>query len=289
MTDPFLNLLDHSTLSGGGGLGLRKLCDVNTALLAKLGWRLITEPNSLWSKILLAKYGSPLEEGKKWHNASPVWRSIRHGVKLLKRGLVADGADGTWRWRHTSNGRFTVQSAYDLLQEAGGTQENRFWSRIWKMKGPQRLNFNLWQIRHGILPTHGLLHSRHGAEQENCSICGASRESNLHAVRDCYWIKEIWQDLVPRQWHTRFFDSDRTEEWIDFNLSQHLGEPWSEVEWNYVFREMVAIAWFWRNRLVHSTQREFPVSRVLKAEAFTRAKLIMQIFCKDEIRSSNHL
>lgn len=53
-----------------GGLGLRRLRDMNMALLAKLGWRLLTEPDKLWTQTLTAKYGSPLDETKKWHQAS---------------------------------------------------------------------------------------------------------------------------------------------------------------------------------------------------------------------------
>ncbi|XP_043719471.1 uncharacterized protein LOC122667252 [Telopea speciosissima] len=39
-----------------GGLGFRKSEHHNQALLLKLGWRLITEPTSLWAKVLKAKY-----------------------------------------------------------------------------------------------------------------------------------------------------------------------------------------------------------------------------------------
>lgn len=39
-----------------GGLGIRRLYDMNRALIAKLGWLLSKNPNSLWSWIILAKY-----------------------------------------------------------------------------------------------------------------------------------------------------------------------------------------------------------------------------------------
>lgn len=32
-----------------GGLGIRRLYDMNRALIAKLGWLLLKNPNSLWS------------------------------------------------------------------------------------------------------------------------------------------------------------------------------------------------------------------------------------------------
>ena len=39
---------DVSQRKENGGIGLRKMTHLNTALLAKLGWRLYSEPQSLW-------------------------------------------------------------------------------------------------------------------------------------------------------------------------------------------------------------------------------------------------
>ena len=43
-----------------GGLGFKNLPLMNKASLAKLEWRLLQEPNSLWVRVLTAKYGSIL-------------------------------------------------------------------------------------------------------------------------------------------------------------------------------------------------------------------------------------
>ena len=39
-----------------GGLGLRSIRQLNSAYFMKLGWRLVTEPKSLWAKLLKMKY-----------------------------------------------------------------------------------------------------------------------------------------------------------------------------------------------------------------------------------------
>src|SRR4051812_5640228 len=39
-----------------GGIGVRQATEMNKALLARLGWRRINEQESLWSRLLLAKY-----------------------------------------------------------------------------------------------------------------------------------------------------------------------------------------------------------------------------------------
>lgn len=38
------------------GLGVRKMFEVNKALVVKLGWRLITAPECLWVRIARVKY-----------------------------------------------------------------------------------------------------------------------------------------------------------------------------------------------------------------------------------------
>ena len=42
-----------------GGLGLRKSAAVNTAFLAKLAWKFLTQPDNLWVQQMRAKYGAP--------------------------------------------------------------------------------------------------------------------------------------------------------------------------------------------------------------------------------------
>jgi len=73
-----------------GGLGFRDAHAFNMAMLAKLGWRLIQNPESLCAKILRAKY---YREGQVL-NAKPrtgmsyTWRSILRGLELLKKGVI---------------------------------------------------------------------------------------------------------------------------------------------------------------------------------------------------------
>ena len=51
---------DEQKKGEGGGLGFRDLHLFNLAMLARQGWRLIQDPDSLCGQILRAKYGSLL-------------------------------------------------------------------------------------------------------------------------------------------------------------------------------------------------------------------------------------
>jgi len=83
-----------------GGMGFRDLEVLNLALLAKQGWRLVQQPNSLVARILKDKYfkGSDFMHAKKGRNISFAWRSILNAREVLERGLVWRVGDGTQIW-----------------------------------------------------------------------------------------------------------------------------------------------------------------------------------------------
>ena len=69
-------------------MGFRNLQAFNLAILAKKGWRLISNPNSLVAKIYRARY---YPHGDVFHpklGSSPsfTWRSIYNGLEVVKRG-----------------------------------------------------------------------------------------------------------------------------------------------------------------------------------------------------------
>ncbi|WJX31693.1 hypothetical protein P8452_20098 [Trifolium repens] len=91
-----------------GGMGFRNISAFNTALLAKQGWRIMTNPESLLAKVLKAKYfpKSHFLQAKKGPKASYSWQSILTASWILKRGcfwLIGNGKDiNIWedRWLH---------------------------------------------------------------------------------------------------------------------------------------------------------------------------------------------
>lgn len=59
-----------------GGLGLRKMYDLNRAMVAKLGWQVLTDPKCLWVQAVSAKYlrGGSLLAYQGRPDCSWVWR-----------------------------------------------------------------------------------------------------------------------------------------------------------------------------------------------------------------------
>lgn len=79
-----------------GGLRLKQAEVMNKALLVKLAWRLVQEPNSLWSSLLQAKYGGgrhSLDIFEHKAGASHIWRGLVHAVEQMGglKWVVGDG------------------------------------------------------------------------------------------------------------------------------------------------------------------------------------------------------
>ncbi|XP_018458886.1 uncharacterized mitochondrial protein AtMg00310-like [Raphanus sativus] len=72
-----------------GGLGFREIAQFNGALLAKLSWRILKNPNSLLALTLLGKYchSTSFLEANTPNGASHGWRRILIGRDLLLQGV----------------------------------------------------------------------------------------------------------------------------------------------------------------------------------------------------------
>ncbi|GKV16237.1 hypothetical protein SLEP1_g26909 [Rubroshorea leprosula] len=89
-----------------GGLDLRSARENNQALVTKLGWQLISDPNKPWFKALLAKYlkNGSLINCSIVQTASVTWKNLLRCRSVLQLGL---------RWR------------------IGDGQRAKFWQNIW--------------------------------------------------------------------------------------------------------------------------------------------------------------
>lgn len=78
------------------GMGFRHLFGFNLAILAKQGWKLISNPNTTIVRIFKTKYypQGVFLEAALGHNSSFDWRSIQAFHVLVRRGLKWRIGDG---------------------------------------------------------------------------------------------------------------------------------------------------------------------------------------------------
>ncbi|XP_019163496.1 PREDICTED: uncharacterized protein LOC109159839 [Ipomoea nil] len=99
-----------------GKLGFKKLHQFNIALLAKQGWHLLTQPESLVSRIMKAKYYPKTDfmEAQIGGNPSFLWRSILAGKQVLQLGIARRVGNSLhtliWGWPWLSSSSTTSLS-----------------------------------------------------------------------------------------------------------------------------------------------------------------------------------
>lgn len=87
-----IHLVNWDTLckpTAMGGVSLHKASLMNMALLTKLAWRVLTQRETVWCKVLREKYLWN-NEGGAWlvdkQRASKVWKGIVWGADVLRMG-----------------------------------------------------------------------------------------------------------------------------------------------------------------------------------------------------------
>ncbi|KAK9671970.1 hypothetical protein RND81_12G067000 [Saponaria officinalis] len=89
-----------------GGLGIRSSRQSNAAFLTKLGWRVLAEPNTLWARVLRAKYCNGRCDVNMFQpklNMSNVWSGITSQAKIINMGssMVVGNGRETLFWDHS--------------------------------------------------------------------------------------------------------------------------------------------------------------------------------------------
>jgi len=74
-----------------GGIGLRSARDMNKALVAKVGWRLLQDKESLWARVVRKKYKVGGVQDTSWLKPQPRWSSTWRSVAVGLREVVVKG------------------------------------------------------------------------------------------------------------------------------------------------------------------------------------------------------
>lgn len=124
---------------------------------------------------------------------------------------------------------------------------------------------------HDHLPTR----SRHiNGGNSDCPICNKVFESTLHAFRDWDRVKKLWKLLVKQKYWDRFFSHSTLACWIDHCLSGNFTTNIPDLPWDFLFREVVGVYWFWRNRAVYHQEEPPPVKWIANNIVYKTRELV---------------
>ena len=97
-------------------------------------------------------------------------------------------------WIPESKGCFSVKSAYKELipNPSVQVQADVNWSKIWKIRGPERLKMFLWRVAVNALPTKENLMCHMDIPDPSCVLCNQGVESTIHLFSRCQAAKALW-------------------------------------------------------------------------------------------------
>ncbi|PNY06182.1 ribonuclease H [Trifolium pratense] len=173
-----------------------------------------------------------------------VGHDIVQKIMAIPPPMVEDG-DDVRVWPGDKRGRFTVSSAYSMLQGHHNLLFDSLWRSIWKLDAPERIRCFVWQLMYGRLPTNSAC-SRWGHTVPQCDYCVGIEETMIHVMRDCPVAHEIWNNLVPLQGRLAFFTCNY-QNWVVINMEVTV-KTIEGVEWRVVWATACYYIWRWRNK-----------------------------------------
>ncbi|XP_057432140.1 uncharacterized protein LOC130724887 [Lotus japonicus] len=153
-----------------GGLGLKDLTIFNKTLLGKWRWRFLTEPESLWCRVIKAKY-SGLSKMKE----SLWWKDVKN--------VSCDG-EGDWF-------ELGVQKYAPTL-----LPPDPIFTRVWKSVAPSNVKAFAWRVMLNRIPCLQNLWKRNvlrSQEEAICKVCCLGVESCEHLLFSCPVSLDIWR------------------------------------------------------------------------------------------------
>ncbi|XP_074283358.1 uncharacterized protein LOC141607909 [Silene latifolia] len=106
-------------------------------------------------------------------------------------------ADNFIYWKHTSDGLYTVSSAYKTLiakhAKIDANAHVKFWRQFWKLKLHPCCQLFVWKLMHNTLPTKELLLQKGLQLSHRCVFYKQYPETADHLFRLCEVAQVIWK------------------------------------------------------------------------------------------------
>lgn len=121
-------------------------------------------------------------------------------------------------WKCSTDGSFSISSAYSSLVEEGDPSRSSLFKKIWSWPGPERIQILLWKVAQDAILTIQQRERRRILDSVFCVGCVNMVESTLHAVRDCPIVKSVWLRIGGSNLAKNFFQSNK-DEWLLQNIA----------------------------------------------------------------------
>ncbi|KAG4994795.1 hypothetical protein JHK86_031622 [Glycine max] len=117
-------------------------------------------------------------------------------------------------WRGSSDGVFSVKSAYGVISSSQHAPESKLFKLIHRWAGPERIRSFLWKLAHENVLINGKRMRIGISGSDECYSCHNEVESLFHLFPDCRESKQVWHLLVVREQCREFSSCNNWKYWL---------------------------------------------------------------------------
>ncbi|XP_050232989.1 uncharacterized protein LOC126681491 [Mercurialis annua] len=195
-----------------GGIGFKRMAELNLSLAAKQSWKLLNDTDSLWA--------TTLKENFKLHHPttrpeninlvadltlpnSSSWNldliqetfSEEESKLILSIPIGHMNAADSLIWHYTNSGIYSAKSGYKLLTSNPGGDNSHlssFWKSIWNLGGPPKLSCFIWRCATNSFVVQSNFQARNISAFATCKVCNQEDETLTHMLFHCPTSKQTW-------------------------------------------------------------------------------------------------
>ncbi|XP_027166037.1 uncharacterized protein LOC113766004 [Coffea eugenioides] len=213
---------------------------------------------------------------KRW-NKNLIFKnfSAKEAECILSIPISLTNREDSNYWVHSSNGNYTVRSAYKVQaeglmereqvnKEVTGTSwssnRKKCWKHLWKLNIKNKVKIFLWKCLNQVLPVRQLIFDRTKQGDPICRNCGEQGETIEHALLDCSQVKVVWK-MSPIQWEGLLDQHGNFSRWWDTLL-----EATKRIEGNKHISLTANILWqIWKGRNAKEfNAKQYPPLRIIQ-------------------------
>ena len=118
-------------------------------------------------------------------------------------------------WVHTTNGQYSVKSAYYQWSQAHSVGEETSssvgWKRLWQLPVPHKIRVFIWRLCRNTIPVRNRLRGKGVPVTISCPMCIVDVEHLRHLFFECSFARECWQ-LVDLDFD--MYDMEYVSDWL---------------------------------------------------------------------------
>lgn len=172
-----------------------------------------------------------------------------------------------WKWIITEDGKFSVNSAFHILNDRDATEENRVFKSLWKIPAPSNVIAFGWRALLGRLQTRDNLVKRNiiiAGQDSQCVFCNEAEEDSNHLLVSCKFAWEVWSSCY-RWWGIQSV--------IPNDCCEHFEQHFYQVNctkkdgWMLIWCTCIWSIWLMRNDIIFKNA-ESDLLKVMEAIKF---------------------